>query len=104
MRHFKVEHQFDFWHTSREFDFLREQYDINPIVNQAVDKIEVEKIYISSLVRTKLTALSVGYLEQDLEVTPLLNEVPNRSFHGFCHSTAHISMESDGQIAMAFWN
>ncbi len=80
MRHFKVENQFNFWHTSKEFDFLRQQYDINPIVNQAVDKIEVEKIYISSLVRTKLTALSVGYLEEDLKITPLLNEVPNRSF------------------------
>ena len=68
-------------YTSEQFDAACNTYDISPIylLNEKADKDVWEKVYISSLKRTRDTAEQLfGSIE--LVETELLNEVPLKSF------------------------
>lgn len=88
IRHGKVNMEWDSSYDSEGFDEAQRRYDISPLndFGGKVAKAEGYKVYISDLSRTYDTALQIFGGEEglakciELVKTPLLNEVPKRSY------------------------
>ena len=79
MRHSKVKYIWSKWYTSDEFDKACKEYDRAPIeyTEQNITEINYKNIYISTLSRSKETAISI-FGKVDLRQTVLIDEVPLR--------------------------
>jgi hypothetical protein len=94
MRHSKVKYIWSKWYTSDEFDKACKEYDRAPIeyTEQNITEIDYKNIYISTLLRSKETAISI-FGKVDLRQTVLIDEVPLRS-----------TFDSKIRFPLWFWN
>ncbi len=94
MRHSKVKYIWSKWYTSDEFDKACKEYDRAPIeyTEQNITEIDYKNIYISTLSRSKETAISI-FGKVDLRQTVLIDEVPLRS-----------TFDSKIRFPLWFWN
>ena len=94
MRHSKVKYIWSKWYTSDEFDKACKEYDRAPIeyTEQNITEIDYKNIYISTLLRSKETAISISG-KVDLRQTVLIDEVPLRS-----------TFDSKIRLPLWFWN
>lgn len=82
IRHEKVDMIWDKTYSSITYDKACDKYDNSPIISDMQSNYEVDiqkKIYISELIRTYETAIKL-FGEADFIKTPLINEVPIKSF------------------------
>lgn len=94
IRHGKVHFQWKKWSTSEQFNKDCKMYDEAPIFSLLSDvpKINHQKIYISSLQRSRATANQL-FGEKDFISTKLIDEVP------LC-----ASVTSNKKLPLIFWN
>lgn len=94
IRHGKVHFQWKKWSTSEQFNKDCKMYDEAPIFSLLSDvpKIDHQKIYISSLQRSRATANQL-FSEKDFISTKLIDEVP------LC-----ASVTSNKKLPLIFWN
>lgn len=94
IRHGKVHFQWKKWSTSKQFNKDCKMYDEAPIFSLLSDvpKIDHQKIYISSLQRSRATANQL-FDEKDFISTKLIDEVP------LC-----ASVTSNKKLPLIFWN
>lgn len=94
IRHGKVDFKWRNWSTSEQFDMDCKKYDKAPVKPFLVEipKKTSKKIYISSLSRSRETAIQI-FGERDFIITNLIDEVP-----------LHSSVESKVKLPLLFWN
>ena len=80
IRHAKVDIEWDFWQTSKEYDQGCADYDTAPVlpVEVHLPDADFKTIYVSDLSRTAATARQVVG-DRELTATALINEVPEKS-------------------------
>ncbi len=82
VRHFKVNLDTgNRLYTPNEFNIAMDQYDIAPVIIKPFDSKNIvwNKCYCSDLPRAITTAKTI-FPNSDIEITPLLREVPLRAF------------------------
>ena len=94
IRHGKVLFQWRKWSTSEQFDMDCAKYDVAPVNPFFIEipKKASGKIYISSLPRSRETAVSI-FGEKNFITTKLIDEVP-----------MHSSVASQVKLPLFFWN
>ena len=80
MRHSKVKYIWKKWYTSDEFDKACKEYDRSFVehTEQSFSDLNYKNIYISTLSRSKETAISI-FGKGEFRQTELIDEVPLRS-------------------------
>ena len=80
IRHAKVDIEWEFWQTSKEYDQGCADYDTAPVlpVEVHLPDADFKTIYVSDLSRTAATARQVVG-DRELTATALINEVPEKS-------------------------
>lgn len=80
VRHGRVDFRWRSWCNSEEFDSDGQEYDRSPLTNDkySIPGLADGKIYISTLPRTKDTALML-FGQKEFIVSELIHEVPLRS-------------------------
>ena len=94
MLHSKVEYIWKKWYTSDEFYKACKKYDISFVerTEQNSQDFNCKNIYISTLLRSKETAISI-FGKVDFRQTGLIDEVPLRS-----------AFDSKIRLPLWFWN
>lgn len=94
IRHGRVDHTWKRNCTSDEFDMECAEYDIADVINEnyEIPMLEKENVYISTLSRSRDTAVRL-FGNRDMIATELLDEVPLRS-----------SMDVSFRLPLWFWN
>ena len=94
IRHGKVNYKWESWYNSKQFNKACSQYDQAPVVKTACSApgMAYSGYYISTLPRTRETALSV-FGEQEYIATDLINEVPLSA-----------SCNTGLRLPLLFWN
>ena len=94
IRHGKVDFKWRNWSTSEQFDMDCKDYDralVKPFSVEILNK-KFEKIYISSLSRSRDTAIQI-FGKKNFITTKLIDEVP-----------IHSSVVSKVKLPLLFWN
>ena len=80
VRHGKVDFNWRSWCDSKGFDSDAQEYDRSPLTDDtySISELADSKIYISTLPRTKATALML-FGQKEFTISELIHEVPLRS-------------------------
>lgn len=107
IRHGRVNMKWEKKYDSKDYDKACSIYDISPVqkIDEKINTLSEEKIYISELSRTFDTASQLfNRKESDYIKTGLLNEVPLRSFMDTKHEMPLLLWNIIGRLQWKFSN